>query len=73
MTTASFTPHVAFGLDPKWVSVAVLALTYAFVIASRVDRAVVALVGASIVIPACLTKAKLPGASTGTRSAFSPA
>jgi Na+/H+ antiporter NhaD/arsenite permease-like protein len=50
MTTASFTPHVAFGLDPKWVSVAVLALTYAFVIASRVDRAVVALVGASIVI-----------------------
>ena len=50
MTTTSFTPHVAFGLDPKWVSVAVLALTYAFVIASRVDRAVVALVGASIVI-----------------------
>jgi Na+/H+ antiporter NhaD/arsenite permease-like protein len=50
MTTASFTPHVAFGLDPMWVSVAVLAVTYAFVIAGRVDRAVVALVGASIVI-----------------------
>jgi Na+/H+ antiporter NhaD/arsenite permease-like protein len=46
---SSFTPRVPFGLDPMWVSVAVLAVTYAFVIAGRVDRAVVALVGAPIV------------------------
>ena len=50
MTTGSFTPHVVFGLDPMWVSVAVLVVAYAFIVAGRVHRAVVALAGASIVI-----------------------
>jgi Na+/H+ antiporter NhaD/arsenite permease-like protein len=50
MTSASFTPHVAFGLDPMWVSVTVLAVTYAFIIAGRANRAIVALIGAALVI-----------------------
>jgi len=50
MTLASFTPHLAFGLDPIWVSVTVLAVIYAFIIAGRSNRAVVALIGAGIVI-----------------------
>jgi Na+/H+ antiporter NhaD/arsenite permease-like protein len=50
MTLASFTPHLAFGLDPIWVSVTVLAVIYAFIIAGRSNRAVVALIGAAIVI-----------------------
>ena len=50
MTAASFTPHTVFGLDPMWVSVALLAVTYAFVVAGRPDRTVVALIGASLVI-----------------------
>jgi Na+/H+ antiporter NhaD/arsenite permease-like protein len=39
-----------FGLDPMWVSAAVLGLTYALIISGRINRAVVALLGASIVI-----------------------
>src|SRR4249919_244921 len=50
MTLASFTPHLAFGLDAMWVSVTVLAVIYAFIIAGRSNRAVVALIGAAIVI-----------------------
>jgi Na+/H+ antiporter NhaD/arsenite permease-like protein len=50
MTLASFTPHLAFGLDAMWVSVTVLAVIYAFIIAGRANRAVVALIGAAIVI-----------------------
>ena len=48
--TQPFTPHLIFGLDPMWTSAAILALTYALVIAGRVNRAVVALIGAVIVI-----------------------
>jgi Na+/H+ antiporter NhaD/arsenite permease-like protein len=48
--TEAFTPHLPFGLDPMWVSVAVLAVTYRFVIAGRFNRAVVALVGAVFMI-----------------------
>jgi Na+/H+ antiporter NhaD/arsenite permease-like protein len=50
MTAASFTPHTVFGLDPMWVSVALLGVTYAFIVAGRPDRTVVALIGASLVI-----------------------
>jgi Na+/H+ antiporter NhaD/arsenite permease-like protein len=50
MTSPSFTPHLLFGLDPMWVSVTVLAVTYAFIIVGRSNRAVVALIGAVIVI-----------------------
>jgi Na+/H+ antiporter NhaD/arsenite permease-like protein len=48
--TDSFTPHIRFALDPMWVTLAVLAVTYAFIIAGRVNRAVVALIGAVFVI-----------------------
>ncbi len=48
--TEAFTPHLPFGLDPMWVSLAVLAVTYGFIIAGRFDRAVVALIGAMFVV-----------------------
>ena len=48
--TDPFAPHLAFGFDPMWVSVTMLAVTYAAIIAGRLNRAVVALVGASIVV-----------------------
>ncbi len=48
--TAAFTPHILFGLDPVWVSLAVLAVTYAAIIGGRHNRAVVALIGACVVV-----------------------
>ena len=48
--TSAFTPHIPFALDPMWVSMTVLAVTYAFIIAGRLNRAVVALIGAAVVI-----------------------
>jgi len=48
--TDPFAPHVVFGLDPKWVSLAVLVVTYAAIISGRLNRAVVALIGATIII-----------------------
>ena len=48
--TSTFTPHIPFGFDPMWVSMALLAVTYAFIIAGRVNRAVVALIGAALVV-----------------------
>jgi Na+/H+ antiporter NhaD/arsenite permease-like protein len=46
----AFAPHVLFGLNPMWVSLAVLAVTYAFIIAGRFNHAVVALIGAAVLI-----------------------
>ncbi len=48
--TSAVTPHIPFGLDPMWVSMTVLAVTYAFIIAGRLNRAVVALIGAAVVV-----------------------
>jgi Na+/H+ antiporter NhaD/arsenite permease-like protein len=48
--TDLFVPRVAFGLDPMWVSVIALILTYAAIIAGRLNRAVVALIGALVVV-----------------------
>ncbi len=47
---AAFVPHLYFGLDAVSVSLAVLAVTYAAIIAGRHNRAVVALIGASFLI-----------------------
>ena len=47
---AAVTPHIPFALDPMWVSMTVLAVTYAFIIAGRHNRAVVALIGAVVVV-----------------------
>jgi Na+/H+ antiporter NhaD/arsenite permease-like protein len=46
----SFVPHIFFGLDPMWVSATVLGLTYALIISERLNRAVVALLGAAFVV-----------------------
>ena len=42
--------HVLFGLNPLWVSTCVLLVTYAIVISERVNRSIVALVGAGLMI-----------------------
>ncbi len=47
---SAFTPHVAFGFSATWVSLAVLAVTYAFIIVGPFNRAVVALIGAVVIV-----------------------
>jgi Na+/H+ antiporter NhaD/arsenite permease-like protein len=42
--------QVLFGLNPMWVSTAVLAVTYAVIISEKINRSVVALLGASLMI-----------------------
>ena len=42
--------HVYFGLDPMWVSTCVLATTYATIMSEKVNRSIVALVGAGVMI-----------------------
>src|SRR5712672_268191 len=42
--------NVYFGLSPMWVSTIVLALTYALIMSEKVNRAIVALIGASVMI-----------------------
>ena len=48
--TDPFAPRLLFGFDPMWAAVAVLAVTYAAIIAGRHNRAVVALIGAAVVV-----------------------
>src|SRR5512140_926241 len=48
--TAHAVSHVYFGLNPMWVSTCVLAITYATIMSEKVNRAIVALVGASVMI-----------------------
>jgi Na+/H+ antiporter NhaD/arsenite permease-like protein len=43
-------PHVIFGLDPLWVSTALLLMTYAVIMTEKVNRSVVALLGAGLMI-----------------------
>ena len=42
--------HVFFGLSPMWVSTCVLAATYAIIMSEKVNRAIVALIGAGVMI-----------------------
>ncbi|MCY1057336.1 ArsB/NhaD family transporter [Nannocystis sp. SCPEA4] len=42
--------HVIFGLDPLWLSTALLILTYAAIMSEKINRAVVALLGAGLMI-----------------------
>jgi Na+/H+ antiporter NhaD/arsenite permease-like protein len=46
----AFTPHIFFGLDPMVVTTAILLLTYAVIIADQINRAIVALLGASAMV-----------------------
>jgi len=48
--TAHAVSHVYFGLNPMWVSTCILAITYATIMSEKVNRAVVALVGAGVMI-----------------------
>lgn len=42
--------NVYFGLSPMWVSTCVLAITYAIIISEKINRAIIALIGAGVMI-----------------------
>src|SRR5215813_13541445 len=42
--------HVYFGLSPLWVATIILLVTYAIVISEKINRSIVALIGASLMI-----------------------
>ncbi|HWA48715.1 MAG TPA: ArsB/NhaD family transporter [Dongiaceae bacterium] len=46
----SATGHVLFGLDPLWTSTALLIATYAAIMSEKLNRAIVALLGAGLMI-----------------------
>ena len=48
--TAHAASHVFFGLDPMWVSTCVLAATYATIMSEKVNRAIIALIGAGVMV-----------------------
>src|SRR5690242_5875934 len=48
--TANAASHVYFGLNAMWVSTALLVITYAVIMTEKINRAIVALVGASIMV-----------------------
>ena len=48
--TAHAASHVYFGLNPMWASTCILAITYATIMSEKVNRAIVALVGAGVMI-----------------------
>ena len=50
MTAHEAASHVYFGLSPMWVATCILAITYAVIMSEQVNRAIVALTGASIMI-----------------------
>jgi Na+/H+ antiporter NhaD/arsenite permease-like protein len=48
--TAEAASHVFFGLDPMWVSTCILAISYAVIMSEKVNRAIIALVGAGVMV-----------------------
>ena len=46
----AFTPQIFFGLNPMAVTTVILALTYAVIIWDKLNRAIVALLGASAMV-----------------------
>src|SRR4051794_26519613 len=42
--------NVYFGLDPMWVATCVLAITYAVIISEKINRSIVALLGAAVMV-----------------------
>ncbi len=48
--TAHAASHVFFGLNPMWLSTVILAVTYATIMSEKVNRAIVALIGAGLMI-----------------------
>jgi Na+/H+ antiporter NhaD/arsenite permease-like protein len=45
-----FTPHILFGLDPIWVSTAMLAVTYAAIVWDQLNRAIIVLIAAGLLV-----------------------
>jgi Na+/H+ antiporter NhaD/arsenite permease-like protein len=45
-----FTPHLLFGLNPIWVSTAMLAVTYAAIVWDQLNRAIIVLIAAGLLI-----------------------
>ena len=48
--TAHAASHVYFGLNAMWVATCILAVTYAVIMSEKVNRAIVALTGAGVMI-----------------------
>jgi Na+/H+ antiporter NhaD/arsenite permease-like protein len=48
--TAHAASHVYFGFNPMWVSTCILAITYAVIMSEKVNRAIIALAGAGVMI-----------------------
>jgi len=48
--TAPAVSHLFFGMNPMWVSTALLAVTYATIMSEHVNRAIIALIGAGLMI-----------------------
>ncbi len=48
--TAHAASHVFFGMNPMWVSTVLLAVTYATIMSEQVNRAIIALIGAGLMI-----------------------
>jgi len=44
------TPHILFGLNPIWVLTAMLAVTYAAIVWDQLNRAVIALLAAGLLV-----------------------
>ena len=45
-----WTPQVIFGGDPFWVALAIFTITYVIILTDRLNRAIVALLGASLMV-----------------------
>jgi Na+/H+ antiporter NhaD/arsenite permease-like protein len=50
MAGEHFVPHIFFGLDPMAVSTVILCVTYGIIIWDKLNRAIVALLGASLMV-----------------------
>lgn len=50
MTESAYVPHVIFGLDPMAVSTAILLAAYGAIVWDKLNRSIVALLGASLMI-----------------------
>src|SRR5215831_5743676 len=48
--TGQFAPHIFFGLDAMMVSTVILCITYAAIIWDKLNRAIVALIGAALMV-----------------------
>ena len=48
--TTAWVPQAIFGGDPFWISLGIFAVTYIAIITERLNRAIIALVGASLMI-----------------------